>query len=239
MWEQLQQPSIEELVLGRARDTPTVGREIDFMTMGNNVRQCLSSTVENTIAPLGSGLYKTIGNQVLINHVDISGAVVQTAVTQPGSLEGWYAPTVRKLLVWYDAPGSTPDEFGTLPPITEVMEDITIASLPKADLSGRWTILWEKTFHLGWAVQREGGTAEQDFGVYTSTGKQYYKARVKVDKMTTYADRSTRGSPGGHWSSDSDLGRVNTGLLIMYTQYEAPVLMPIIDTCNTRVNYTG
>jgi len=176
----------------------------------------------------------------MINSVEIKGYVVQTSVTKTGTLDGWFAPRVRKLLVWYEAPLASPTMNGDLPPITEVMEDTTIESLARTDNENhRWKILWDKEFNLGWCVQREGGTAEQDFGVYNGREKQDYHVRIDINKMTTYADRSTRGSPGGHWSSDSALGRVNTGLLVMYTQYSAPILLPIVDACGTRIYYTG
>jgi len=226
--------------MGRARYTPTIGRTINFTADSATVPQCLSSSTPNHLAPLGTGLFKTISNQVMINTIEVSGYVLQQPWVTTGSIAGYFPPAVRKILVWFHAPMMTPVGGvgqGALPPLTEVLENQGYDAMYRTDNTDRWTVLWDKIFELGWCVERE--TLNDHEQIVTGVNKHYYNINLNIEQMVTYADRSTRGSPGGHWSGDSALGRVNTGLIVMYTNVHEPVLMPIIDVCSTRVSYTA
>lgn len=200
---------------------------------------CLTSTTNFATAASGTGLLDLDGDECLINSVHIKGYLNNSAtlVLDPSAYNN---PRVRKILVWFNKPLLVASAAGTLPPITEVLISDSVDSLkvtPAAN-GGRFQILSDKTFDVG-SNTYQAATA---LGHARCNGKTMHTLdyRVKINKMCKFAANSVSGTPAGHYDSDVGPGRIDKGLLCLYTLYSLfGAASTVDDSVVTRLNYTG
>lgn len=233
---------IRGLLAAKTRDCADVNRNASGVASGALYSFCASSSGSFGFAPSGTGLFDTDADEVLVNTLRLRGVITHPAVAVADRVNA-VDSMVRKLVVWFNKPLLPPDGSGTLPPITEVLPaGAGIASLPyqSAQNGGRFTILSDKTWNLGTNVIAVASTT----GNYTSDGHntKMYDYTVKIGRKVKFAASSASGTAGagGHYDADVAGGRVNTGLLVVYTiPYSSPTGVLMYDQCVSRLNYTG
>lgn len=225
---------LKALVASKKKDAADVTRTTSGATV--TTLSVLTSSTAFATAASGTGLLDCDADEVLINNVRIKGVFSQPALldVDPASITD---SCVRKLLVWFNKPLLVASAAGTIPPITEVLVADTIESLPVTDAAngGRFKVLSDKKWWLGSNTYQAATAA----GHARVSGKSaiYFDYKVKVNKMTRFAAPSVSGTPGGHYDSDVIPGRVDKGLLVLYTQYL--IGGTVNDVAYTRLNYTG
>jgi len=227
---------LKGLIAAKHRDAADVARNTAFLT-GTKL-SCLSSSTDFATAASGTGLLDTDGDEVLVNSVRLAGFITNEAsvlVNQANVAD----TLVRFLIVWFNKPLRVADASGTLPPISEVLMTDSLASLPVTSASngGRFVIVSDRTFNMGINLHQDVNIG----GYARSVGQtmQRFDYTVKIDKRIKFvANASSGANAGGTYDSDVLVGRVSSGLLVLYTMTSfdgngAAVIM------NTRLNYTG
>lgn len=228
---------VRALIASKKRDAADVARATTGQT--TTTLACLTSSDAYATAASGTGLLDIDGDECQINHVRIKGRLNNNAllVLDPSGL---YDIVVRKLLVWFYKPLLVASAAGTLPPITEVLISDSVTSLPVTDAAngGRFKVLSDKKWNMG-SNTFQAATAVGHSRV-SGRSLQFYDYTVKIDKRCKFAANSLSGTAaGGHYDSDVAPGRIDRGLLVMYTQVFLSGTQVITDNGFTRLNYTG
>lgn len=228
---------MKALIASKKKEAADVNHSISPATA--TTISCLTSSTDFATAASGTGLLDADADEILVNNVRIKGSIVNQAILDLDPT-GQADALVRHLIVWFNKPLLVASAAGTLPPITEVLISDSIFALPvtQAANGGRFQILSNKLYNLG-TNTFQAATA---LGHARASGQthQLVDYRVKVNKMIKYAAPSVSGTPGGHYDSDVIPGRIDRGLLVMYTMYNATALtQTIVSSINTRLNYTG
>lgn len=225
---------VKSLIASKKKDAADVGRYNGAVTA--TISSCLTSSTDFTTAASGTGLLDMDGDSALINSVRITGNLsnlCQLDATAVAS-EGVY---VRHLWVWFYKPLLVASAAGTLPPITEVLVSDSIIALPvtAAANGGRFTILKDKKWDLG--TNTVGTAAASLDPRINGKNKVIIDYTVKVNKTCHFAANGVSGAPSGHYDSDVAAGRIDKGLLVLYTMtHGGPEVYCDI---KTRLNYTG
>lgn len=224
---------VRSLIASKKKDAADVDRS---QTITNTTVSCLTSSTNFAVAATGSGLLDCDADSVLINNVRIKGLLSNPATLDLDPLSNLDV-CVRKLVVWYYKPLAVASAAGTLPAITECLSLDTIGSLytPANQNAGRFVILSDRKWNLG-SNTHQAVTAVGHARV-SGRNMQYYDYLVPVNKVTKFSTPSVSGTAGGHYDSDSNVGRVTQGLLVLYTQTSITGLAA--DAGGTRLNYTG
>lgn len=228
---------VKALIAGKKRDAA----DVDRTTAGQaaTTLSCLTSTTDFAVATSGTGLLDCDADEVLINNVRIKGILSNPAVLDLDAV-GSTAVWVRQLVVWFYKPLLIASAAGTLPPITEVLVTDVISSLFVTDAAngGRFRVLSDKK----WCMGDNTFQAATAVGHARVTGRsvQFCDYVVKVGKKCRFAAPSASGSTaGGHYDSDVAAGRVDRGLLVLYTQVATSSPQFPTVSVDTRLNYTG
>lgn len=229
---------LRALIASKKREAADVGRSVSG-SAATRISCLTSSTAENTAAS-GTGLLDMDGDSCLINYVRLKGNLYNGAVldVDPATARD---VQVRKIVVWFNKPLLVASAAGTLPPITEVLITDAIDSLyvTAAANGGRFTVLSDRKWNLGtntYQSASSGGHAR-----VSGHNSYSYDYIVKVGKMCKFAASSVAGgaTAGGHYDSDVAAGRIDKGLLMMYTIMTAVSPSVYDENQNTRLNYTG
>lgn len=228
---------VKALIAAKKREAADVTRAT--ASQSATTLAVLTSTTDFATAASGTGLLDFDGDECLINHVRIKGILSNPAVLDLDAV-GSTAVWVRMLVVWFYKPLLIASAAGTIPPITEVLITDAIASMPVTDAAngGRFRILADRKYCLGDNTY-QAATAVGHARV-TGRSVQFCDFTVKINKKTRFAAPAASGSTaGGHYDSDVAAGRVDRGLLVMYTQVASS--SPQFPTVSlvTRLNYTG
>lgn len=228
---------VKALIASKKKDAADVARNTTTAAPGVTTSACLTSSTAYSTAASGTGLLDMDGDECLINSVHIKGRLICQNATDADPVGG-LDNLVRKILVWYNKPLLVASAAGTLPPITEVLITDDIASLRVTSNAngGRFTVLSDKTWTLGMNLGGVGATIAYAAVGAAATNKMV-DYRVKINKTTKFAVPSVSGTPAGHYDSDIGPGRIDRGLLVMYTLYSNNQVL--IDNTVTRLNYTG
>lgn len=228
---------VRSLIASKKRDTADVTRNIPALTTTNI--SLLTSSTDFATAASGTGLLDMDGDECLINSVRIKGRLTNEANLDVDPT-GDFDVTVRKLVVWFKKPLLVASAAGTLPPITEVLIADSINSLFVTDAAngGRFRVLSDKKWNLGTnTFQASTAVGHARNGGRTSI---FYDYVVKVNKQCKFAAPSQSGSnAGGHYDSDVSAGRLDAGLLVLYTQVQVGLTSTPVQLEATRLNYTG
>lgn len=229
---------VKALIASKKREAADVTRTVVGMTVTQS--SCLTSSTDITTAASGTGLLDFDGDECLINHVRLKGRLTVGAVLDldPVGNVDFY---VRKLVVWYNKPLLVASAAGTLPPITEVLVTDAIESpfVTSAANGGRFVVLSDKKWNMGTNTYQSVTAAGH--ARVSGRSQQFYDYVVKVAKRCKFAAPSVSGTAaGGHYDSDIAPGRVDKGLLVVYTQVGTITGgQSLSDTNVTRLNYTG
>jgi len=233
---------LKALVGSKKRDAPTVLRDFGPSAGGAQATtiSCLTSTTNFAVAPSGTGLLNMDGDECYINSVQIRGQIDNGAIVdvdRGGSTD----TIIRNLVVWFNKPLILPSTGGTLPPISEVLEQDTPYSLVISDAinGGRFRILSDRSFKMGMNTMASAGAATYPIG--TGQNIQIYDYTVKVNKSVKFKALGVSGTPSGHYDSDVPAGQVDAGLLILYSLYTTGDITGsnVGHFVQTRLNYTG
>lgn len=227
---------VKALIASKKKDAADVLRATVGTAANATTASCYTSSTDFATAASGTGLLDMDGDECLINSVRIRNRLEVDSVSTADPA-GDSDILVRKLLVWYAKPLLVASAAGTLPPVTEVLVSDSIFSLkvtPAAN-GGRFQVLSDKTISLGMNIHSL--TATQAYAVATGPNTKILDYTVKVNKMCKYAANGVSGTPSGHYDSDVANGRIDRGLLVMYTLYHAR--QAFTDNSYTRLNYTG
>lgn len=228
---------VRALIASKRKEAADVTRtNLAFTT---TLLSCLTSSTDFATAASGTGLLDCDADEVLINTVRIKGRVENRAVLDLDPV-GDTDLTVRKLVVWFNKPLLVASAAGTLPPITEVLVTDAIESMfvTAAANGGRFVVLSDKKWNLGNNTYQ----AVTAVGHARVSGRntQFYDYVVKVGKKVKFVTPSLSGTnAGGHYDSDVTAGRIDRGLLVMYTMFQSVGAAIAADTSTTRLNYTG
>lgn len=227
---------VKALVASKKRDAPDVNRSQTYSSDAA-VAQCLTSTTNASTAASGTGIMDFDGDAALINHITVKGRIHLPCYVDATPVA--QAPTtVRKLCVWYNKPLLVASAAGTLPPVTEVLvtDDIQSQFVTDSANSGRFTVLSDRMFHIGTNTVTSNdanGSARISGPLWVSLN---YK--IKVNKSCHFAGNCVSGTPAGHYDSDLASGRIDKGLIVMYTIGFASSQGPV-EVSTTRLNYTA
>lgn len=231
---------VKALINSKKRDAADVSRALNATAAQATTSYCLTTTglpLSPGVAASGTGLLDMDGDECLINSIHFRSQFSQPVAvdaTQTGNVDS----LVRKLLVWYNKPLLVASAAGTLPPVTEVLISDALASLKVTSNAngGRFQVLSDKLFRFGQnTIVADGATAAPH--LIGPSSNQIHDYTVKVNKNVKFAVSSVSGTPAGHYDSDVGPGRIDKGLLVMYTLYSNT--QAINETCATRLNYTG
>lgn len=229
---------VKALIASKKREAADVTRTVVGMTVTQ--MSCLTSSTDLSTAASGTGLLDCDCDEVLINHVRLKGRLTVGAVLDldPVGNVDFY---VRKLVVWFNKPLLVASAAGTLPPITEVLITDAIESMyvTAAANGGRFVVLSDRKWNMGTNTY-QAVTAVGHARV-SGRSQQFYDYIVKVNKKCKFVASSASGSnAGGHYDSDVAAGRIDRGLLVVYTQVGTITGgQSLSDTNVTRLNYTG
>jgi len=207
--------------------------------INSNLSFCLTSSDISGTAVQTSGLLVTPGiDEVLINNVRVKGYIELPLYSAP-TIIGVRPTIIRQILVWFNKPLLVASSAGTLPDITEVLNNSTAAALPIQDPNngGRFVILSDRRFDLG-------QNCVLSVPPYTYLGlgkpKHAFDYTITVNKRIKYVQPPTAAYPGGHYDSDIASGRVSTGLLVLYQLCSVSDAACYYNTqIYTRLNYTA
>jgi len=207
---------VRSLIKGQ---TKQYRRSIGVSGTGVNIR-CLTSTGSGGFAGWSTGVLETSNDSCEIKHVVIRGydeiAPLVTGAPMASKLN--YA--VRRLVVWYYKPPEPADVGGTLPVITACLNSSGIYPLPiiDAENAGRFSILSDKTWHLGCNMYNgtdliQNGKARNDFEYKVIVNKtcHFKNPPANIAGTDYYA---------GHYDSTQDAGQLTRGVLMLYTIVE-------------------
>lgn len=229
---------IRALIASKKKET--ADKVVTLTNMTATSISCPHSSTSVDTAASGTGLYDCDADEILVNHIRIKGTCSNTALLDVDPT-GLSDVVLRKLVVWFNKPLVAPAAAGTLPAITEVLLTDVIGSMPVTDAAngGRFKILSDKLFYLG-TNTFQAATAVGHARV-NGKNQYFYDYTVEIGKRTKFAAPSNSGTLlGGHYDSDVAGGRVDKGLIVIYTQQSGGASGGTLnDSMNTRINYTG
>lgn len=227
---------VRALIQSKKRDAVDVDR--DSTPWSATTISCLTSTTNFATAASGTGVLDLDGDSCLINSVRFKGFMENAAALDLDPV-GNTDVLVRQIVVWFFKPLLVASAAGTLPPITEVLVADDIASLYVTDAAnaGRFVKLSDKTWDLG----NNSYQAVTAVGHSRVSGRncQLFDYVVKVNKTCHFAAVGQSGTPSGHYDSDVANGRIDRGLLCVYTMVRQVGTVTCNINCATRLNYTG
>jgi len=206
------------------------------MTYGNAESSLLTSTTAFTTASETTGLINTDNDKVRIRSIRLRGSyLLQSIATAAGA--GHTLPRVRQMVVWFYKPTYGVNISGILPPLSEVLANVTIDAIPETQTQqgGSWVILHDTTYDFGvWMSDANGnhqnGPIAHNFDV-----------NIPVNRSMSFKKPPTAAYPGGHYDTSQDAGQISRGYPILYqylegttTSYSQPILM----TTNCQVLYS-
>jgi len=225
---------IRALLASKIRDAADVARSNASITVTTG--SCLTSATDFGFAAAGTGLLFGDSDEVRINHVRFKG-IFELSSALLLNPTGLINTVIRRIVVWFNKPLLVASAAATLPPITEVLVTDSVNSLEigNASNAGRFVILSDRYFKLG----------TNTFQAVTAVGHARcngansipYDYTVQVGRMCKYVAPSDIAFAGGHYDSDSTVGRVSSGLLMCYTLFTGAQVAS--DVCRTRLNYTS
>lgn len=218
-----------------AADKQSVNTDSDAATTVD----CLTSSTVYATAASGTGLLDCDADEVLINSITVRGQIKNNCVTDVDPT-GNRDVLMRKLYVWFYKPLTIASAAGTLPPVTEVLVEDEVWSLPvqKNANGGRFKILFDRTWNLGTnTVADATGGATCRYG----RTQQIISYTIKVGMKCKFKAPSQSGTaPGGHYDSDVSAGQIDSGLLVCYTLTTPGTgQTSVMEEINTRLNYTA
>jgi len=228
---------VKALVAGKKKDAADVARNTTTQTA--TTISCLTSSTNFATAASGTGLLDMDGDSALINSVRVRGTISNLATVDLDPT-GNNDVNYRMILVWFNKPLLVASAAGTLPPITEVLvtDDAKSLVVTANANAGRFQILSDKTYNIGTnTFASTGGLASRVQGNNNRTLDHTFK----VGKTCHFAAPSVSGTPAGHYDSDVAPGRIDKGLLVLYTLIDTKIIAAadINLTLNSRLNYTG
>jgi len=239
---------VRRLIQGKKKDAADVSR-LQTSVISNRIH-CLTSSTSNADAADTTGLVVTDADRAHINSVTIRGALncfpVVCTSAQAAGVKG--APRFRMITVWFYKPKLDASAAGTLPPLTEVLEDAspTIDSMYKQDAknANSFVVLSDRTWVAPRMLQLSDASLgmDRDGQVGSSIPFNY---TVKVNKDQFYAAPCNSTNKGGHFDSDTLPGQVTKGLLVLYTMADGEGSTAGTSAgrfnyiLNTRLNYTA
>lgn len=229
---------VKALIQSKKKDAADVTRTT--ANIGVTRISCLTSSTDFATAASGTGILDMDGDSALINNVKIVGNLDSAAILDldPASNN---SPLVRKILVWFNKPLLVASAAGTLPPITEVLVTDSVLSMRVTDAAnaGRFVVLWDQVWDMG-SNTFQAATAVGHARV-SGKNRHYINKTIKVNKQCHFAANGVSGAPSGHYDSDVAAGRIDKGLLCLYTLFSTNIAGGALvdDISTTRLNYTG
>lgn len=240
------QRQVKALVEGKRRQTPLVTRSDALVDSTQSY--CLYSGTPSANATASTAQLVGDSDTALINSASIKGYIRNEAkVALNTDAAGSYDPRVRLIFVWFYKPILPPDANGLLPPITEVLTSDSVDAPYVEDTykAGRFTILSDKTFRLGQncVLYNAGASGLSRVGgaLPTIVDLDY---TVQIGKKCNFVDaaNSSAANPGGHYQSTVTNGRIDKGLLVMYSMADPAQgvgdVNDLVFSAQTRVDYT-
>jgi len=239
---------VRRLIQGKKKDAADVDR-VQTSVIANRIH-CLSSSTSNATAADTTGLVVTDADRAHINSVTIRGTLncfpLVCTSAQAATAKG--APRFRMITVWFYKPKLDASAAGTLPPLTEVLEDAvpTIDSMYKQDAknANSFVVLSDRLLVAPRMLQLSDASLGMDRDGQVGSAVPF-NYTVKVNKEQFYAAPCNSTNKGGHFDSDTLPGQVTKGLLVLYTIADGEGSTAGTScgrfnyTLQTRLNYTA
>lgn len=208
---------LKALLGGHHKDAVDVTRDLGLSATGVQV-SCLTSINNYTVATSGSGVLVGDGDQALLQYLKVRGSIKMLRTDELATaLTGTTDVQVRMLYIWVARPSTVPVAAGTLPPITDFFDYSTdyTRAIPKTKEAngGRFQILSDHKFVLD---RHQSNTTSLGMTSSVKPNLIILDHNLKINKTVRFVKHPTDGVPGGHFDSDYENGRVNTGLLLRY-----------------------
>lgn len=225
---------VKALVAGKRKDAADVNRTSAAITATTS--SCLTSSTDFAVAASASGILDFDGDSCLINNIKLRGTLMNAGLE--GAKTGIGSAYLRHLVVFFNKPLLVASAAGTLPPVTEVLVSDDIRSLYVTDTAnaGRFTVLSDKTWDMGRNLFTAAGGISSDEG----NNSRMINYTINVNKRIHFAANAVSGTPAGHYDSDVASGRVDKGLIVLYTiSTQGGQAGTLQSNYNCRLNYTG
>lgn len=218
------QRQVKSLLEGKRRDSPSVSYNLVMTSPTTATAAVIASgcptstygmTATTGFAPEGTGLIPCNADTALINSIRLKGSahyLVNGLVA--AQIDGIEPVRLRALLVWFNKPALQPDNAGTLPPLSEVLESNQVDGLEHVSSanSGRFTILSDRVFNIGKVANSAAGLVIDA----TLPLMHSFDYTIKVNKKQHYVSTAISGAAGGTYDIDVDEGLVDKGLPVLY-----------------------
>jgi len=239
---------VRRLMAGKKKDGADVNRWNGYASASNSAtsNMCLSSSTDKSTAVDTTGLITTDSDCATINHVDLQGyfSLSPIACNVAQSISAFGQAEARLIVAWLYKPAIALVAAGTVPAVTEVLVTDSIDAMQLQDTAnaGRFTVLSDRRFNLGRALQ----LSDSSLGTSGNGGTLVpFKYRVKVGKKMEFKAPANDTNKGGHLDSDTSAGQVTKGILCAWILWKKGAGVAGTDCgsnsafLTTRLNYTA